>query len=488
MQSTKKILVYVNLIPLNYSQVLVNELQLDQALWACRLHDKVSLQTLHNHVKRAAAAMSATTISNTKKKSKEGMIVKVIPPASDNGPGSTTTDTSPLTMSSSGYSTGIKKKRTRRTARQVSEARIQEKFLREDYSRRFKQAFREGTRDLARIYDPESNTPPYAFDESAHVIVDRLNETFCLDGKRKLSRSTLYRAIEEGRVGQSPLRKGPRTKIPDVLLNITVTHAEVSQVGNSGELRGRDFKRLLGAAVMGTDHDSKFTAESAWRKLRREFPERLAATKQMTMEETRAKWTTHDNLKQWFDDGKIDLVSTGLVFDKEIRGEDGALISELDFRSDEVTRRIINMDETHHDLSITGDKGGSRAVVYHNPNFQRGYKRTVKAGRHVTGAYATNAAGEALPPMFIFDSGAKIEDNFRVKLSWLEGLPVTTGRFGCPTIVETASFYAVRARGSMDDSLFVEYIEKVVLPLFPNISNEQNLMNRLVSFFAVLLS
>jgi hypothetical protein len=128
------------------------------------------------------------------------------------------------------------------------------------------------------------------------------------------------------------------------------------------------------------------------------------------------------------------------------------------------------MDETHHDLSVTGDKGGPIALVYHNTDFQWGFKRTVKAGRHVTGVYATNAAGEALPPMFIFDSGAKIEDSFRVKLSWLEGLPVTTGQFDCPTIVETASFYAGRAQGLMDDSLVVEYVEKVVLPLFPNIS------------------
>ena len=68
-------------------------------------------------------------------------------------------------------------------------------------------------------------------------------------------------------------------------------------------------------------------------------------------------------------------------------------------------RRIINMDETHHNLSITGGKGGTRAMAYMNPLLQRGHKKTVKAGRHVTGVYATNSsAGEALPPIYIFDS------------------------------------------------------------------------------------
>jgi hypothetical protein len=164
------------------------------------------------------------------------------------------------------------------------------------------------------------------------------------------------------------------------------------------------------------------------------------------------------------------LIETELVLDEEVRDINGNLISELNFRSDEVRRRIINMDETHHDLSITGDRGGTRSLMYHNPCYQRGSKRGVKSSRHVTGVYATNEAGESLPPMYIFDSGAKIEENFRVKLQWLEGLPAITGRFGCPSRIESSSFYSVRTRGSMDDSLLNNYIDDVLLPLYPNIA------------------
>jgi hypothetical protein len=85
------------------------------------------------------------------------------------------------------------------------------------------------------------------------------------------------------------------------------------------------------------------------------------------------------------------------------------------------------MDKTHHDMSITGNKGGSRALRYSNPKLQIGYKKTVKAGRHVTGVY---------PPLYIFDLGAKIDSNFRVKLSWLHGLPTIPGWFGCPDRIE----------------------------------------------------
>jgi hypothetical protein len=149
------------------------------------------------------------------------------------------------------------------------------------------------------------------------------------------------------------------------------------------------------------------------------------------------------NLDQWFDDIKFDLLATEMVVDKIELDENGDLVSEVRFKPD-VKRRIINMDETHQDLSITGDKGGSRSGTYHNPFLQRGANRGVKSARHVTGAYATTAAGEVLPPFYIFDSSTKSEENFRVRVEWLAGLPTVSGRFGCPTFQEDLhSFYAV---------------------------------------------
>ena len=74
-----------------------------------------------------------------------------------------------------------------------------------------------------------------------------------------------------------------------------------------------------------------------------------------------------------------------------------------------------------------------------------------------------------MPPFYIFDSSAKSDENFRVRVSWLTGLPIVTGRFRCPTEVESNSFFAVRPRGSMDDSLLNSYIEQVIVPLYQNI-------------------
>ncbi len=142
------------------------------------------------------------------------------------------------------------RKNTRRLSRQASVARLEAK--RENtgaYNHRFKMAFKEETELIAG----KSNS---SRGESVPSLVEKLNCKYKLVGKRKLSHSTVHRAVQHGKIGQSPCKKGPHPKIPDVLLEISAAHSEISQVGSGGELRGRDFKRLIGAAVLGTPHEN----------------------------------------------------------------------------------------------------------------------------------------------------------------------------------------------------------------------------------------
>jgi hypothetical protein len=446
--------------------VIDNKLPLDMAITACGLQETLNIKTLHYRVKkerkRREAELERNGLVAIRTTAQEGMVVAV--PAGNEDDDETSGEVSPLSGATdeSATTATIRTRRSRKSSRQAAEVNLDAKLEREELRNRYKTAFKQAT---ALMADPLHN-------ESVNSIIERLNAKHSLIGTSKsLCRSTLYRAVSKGSNGEaSPAKKGPPTKIPDVLLEAVAMHAQVSQCGDAGEMRGREIKRLIGAAVIGTQYHGTFTIESAWRKLRREFPEELQPGNKMSMDDSRAQWTTYSNLQQWFDDAKNDLIGSGLVIDAEVRDVNGVLLSELDFRSDDVRRRIINMDETHHDLSITGDRAGPRALTYHNPLFQRGSKRGVKSSRHVTGVYATNAAGESMPPMYIFDSGAKIEDNFQVRLQWLDGLPSVTGRYGCPELIESGSFYSVRSHGSMDDALLNDYINQVILPLYPNIS------------------
>ncbi len=284
-----------------------------------------------------------------------------------------------------------------------------------------------------------------------------------------MTQSTVYQATKDGLAGTSPKKKGPAPKIPSKFLKVVATHAEVCQVGD-GELKGRDVKRLIGASIVGTPYKAAFHVESVWRKVRSKFSAALQAANKISVEDACTQWTTYNNLNQWFDDVKKDLIGTGLVEDKVVLDEEGKFGSEVCFKSDSHLR-IINMDETHRNLAITGDRRGLQAVSYHNPAFQRGAVRGVKSGRHVTGVYATNTAGEALPPFYMmFDLTAKSGENFCIKMDWLVGLPSITGRFGCPTQVKSDSFFAVRSRGSMNERLLNQYIKTVIVPLYPNLN------------------
>ena len=95
--------------------------------------------------------------------------------------------------------------------------------------------------------------------------------------------------------------------------------------------------------------------ESVWKKLKTRYPEALQAAPKMSVEDARTQWTTYDNLKQWFDDVKCDLLATEMVVDEVELDENGVLLTEVKFKPN-VKHRIINMNETHHDLSITSER------------------------------------------------------------------------------------------------------------------------------------
>ena len=71
-------------------------------------------------------------------------------------------------------------------------------------------------------------------------------------------KSTVYRAIAKGNTGKSPKKKDPTARIPnELLVEVVAVHANVFQVGASGEVRGRDLKRLIGAATLGTEFEAR---------------------------------------------------------------------------------------------------------------------------------------------------------------------------------------------------------------------------------------
>jgi hypothetical protein len=290
----------------------VGKLQLGEAIRACCLQSSVTTQSLHYHVKMArnkkleqhmpyegiTIEVDSVHRSSCDTTSDMASVITTISPLTegsslcllsstgtaaecDHGNNAslckscinpiTNTNLAPETRPSSSSSADKEnfQIQTRRSSRQACHARVEAKMYGLEYNHRFKAAYKEATEEAANQNGAES----------VACLVARLNTKYNLNGKRKLSRSTIYRSVQQGHVGQSPCKMGPPPSIPNVLLDVLAAHSEVSQVGNGGELRGRDFKRLIGAAVLGTRHENKFKVDSAWKKLRTAHPEKIQATK-----------------------------------------------------------------------------------------------------------------------------------------------------------------------------------------------------------------
>lgn len=133
------------------------------------------------------------------------------------------------------------------------------------------------------------------------------------------------------------------------------------------------------------------------------------------------------------------------------------LISEVTFRY-EALRRFINIDETHHSKSTEGDKSGPRSSTLTNPDFPRaGTQMSFDSGGHVSGCYGTNPL-EAMPPVYIFETKAKTEENMRIKPQWVEGLPIVKGWWGLGEETVMDSQVSVRPHGSMEEDLFIQTV------------------------------
>ena len=174
-------------------------------------------------------------------------------------------------------STSFLERKTPKSSEQTTHAYLVNKEESAEYYSHFKAAFKEGTLAVAAKKGAGKSG------ESIPCLVTRLNQKYNLfyqKGKRRLSRTMLHRAVKNGRIGVSPCKKGPEPKIPDLLIDVTAMHSEVSQVGNGDELRGKEFQIVMGAAVLGTQYKGTLKLESAWKSFARSI---LISFKQQTL-------------------------------------------------------------------------------------------------------------------------------------------------------------------------------------------------------------
>ncbi|KAL7546421.1 hypothetical protein ACHAWF_015054 [Thalassiosira exigua] len=191
----------------------------------------------------------------------------------------------------------------------------------------------------------------------------------------------------------------------------------------------------------------------------------LHAAKAKSGEERRIRWTTYNNLKMWFENWERDLLELG--FAKVAIGHPDHEDGEVYIPSDQM-KNIINFDETCLSLDGSqGARGGQPEVVFFDPNLPNPGKGTSKSSKTTTMITGSNAAGEALPPHFQFQTDAKTDEGQRFRNEMMEWMLNVRGKFGGDAEKSWPCTFGMNAKGGMDDDEFYKYVINSLLPLYP---------------------
>ncbi|KAL7549204.1 hypothetical protein ACHAWF_012476 [Thalassiosira exigua] len=102
-------------------------------------------------------------------------------------------------------------------------------------------------------------------------------------------------------------------------------------------------------------------------------------------------------------------------------------------------------------------RGGQPEVVFFYPNLPNPGKGTSKLSKTTTMITGSNAAREALPPHFQFQTDAKADEGQRFRNEMTEWMLNVLGKFGGDAIKLWPCTFGMNSKGGMDDDEFYKY-------------------------------
>ena len=290
----------------------------------------------------------------------------------------------------------------------------------------------------------------------------RVTEIVNMQHGTSLNERTIRRYCQRGMAGWSPLPRGPDGRIdPDALIHLAAALESFIRI-NQGNGNGH---ALMRKTLVSRIHNVVSTLyEKADPKLLGRLLQRtnvnLSSTIQQSIEDRRLRWTTHANLKLWFDTWEKDIVELGFAE----WGESGKSII-----SNRQLSRIINLDESC--LSLDGNqgrRGGRPSAILYDPKLPQTGKTVSKSSVTYTFIGGSNAAGEALPPHFQFSTTAKTGERQRIKTDVAEHMHQVFGRWGFDEERWMSVTFGMNEKGGMDDEELEKYLFNSVVPLYPD--------------------
>jgi hypothetical protein len=270
--------------------------------------------------------------------------------------------------------------------------------------------------------------------------------------------STICCYVHANLQGMYPLKHGVQGDIPPCVFKLLCIAFEsfvrIMQINSKeGEIT---FKKLSARINAVLRHDYK---QKMLQSILLALANNLDALTMHIAEDRQVRWTTQENISCWFNNWEFNLLDLGFA----TKGADGKVTI-----SNEQLYFIINFDETC--LSFDGSEGnreGPPQMTLHDPRLPYNGKRANKDSLTATWVCGSNAAGEALPPHFQFQTKATTDKGERICNKVFGHVRRVKGKFGYNNEKSFDVTFGLNTKGGMDDCEFRQYVVNSVLPLYP---------------------
>jgi hypothetical protein len=349
--------------------------------------------------------------------------------------------------------------RKKRTRKDKCKDDYEEKSKKEYRMRKYSTVWKMAT---AQLHENNSGPSKGKRGYGGRAVAKKYNALLASPGDKKLSHSSLSAEVLAGRFGVSPNKIGRPPIIPQALKRAAALQTVLMQVNGETEASKSKLLSVSHALVNGTKWEGTFSHQYLFNAARRKYPEIMNPVKAKSHEDRRVDWLSYKNIHDWTDRVREYLIGIDMLSPEP--GYIHGVKSNCSLVHEDDVDHFIVMDETHHKFSTGGNKGGSSESRYSCSSFSRPGDCAIENERHTTGCYGFTLRGEALPPLYILDSKAKDEDNFKFDPRVCEGLPMPTAKLGQKTPRKWPSSIAIRKKGGMNSSLWHELNRKVYLP------------------------
>ena len=229
------------------------------------------------------------------------------------------------------------------------------------------------------------------------AVISRINEEMLSSpNDKKLTKSSVHRAVSRGQFGGSPVKNGRPSKVPLELTRGLACHAVMMQISGEGEASSLKMRAIAAAVMLGTPHENMFSTDYLWRRTRMDHPALINPSRAINNEDRHVDWLTYRNIIKWNKRAKEFLVEIKMGKDeREFIRTCSCLFTSIPtitklaflfcFISDEIESEMsliheddvdwfLTMDKTHHLFLTVGAKGGATAGRYTNPSFPRSWE------------------------------------------------------------------------------------------------------------------